>query len=229
MPLDQSSTETTQPSTVPPPAAPAAPVGARIGTELVGFDAKPMTKAEVDAIRQRRSFLSDQLGSVQGRRDALVRDLRKSPDGVARQGIEERIRLLDQRTLQLEQDIDIASKAIANSPLAIASSLAEREKALPPGTLSSGQITAISIVGTLSIGMPLALAAARVMLKRASVPKPTPQILESAARLERMEQAIDAVAVEVERISEGQRFVTQLMAGKPAEQPLLVPRQADAP
>jgi hypothetical protein len=32
-----------------------------------------------------------------------------------------------------------------------------------------------------------------------------------AARLERMEQAIDSIAVEVERISEGQRFTTRLL------------------
>ena len=34
------------------------------------------------------------------------------------------------------------------------------------------------------------------------------------ARLERMEQAIDAIAVEVERISEGQRFTTKLLSDK---------------
>lgn len=43
-----------------------------------------------------------------------------------------------------------------------------------------------------------------------------------AARLERMEHAIDAIAVEVERISEGQRFTTKLLtsrqdAGMPAD------------
>ena len=32
------------------------------------------------------------------------------------------------------------------------------------------------------------------------------------ARLERMEQAIDAIAVEIERISEGQRFTTKLLS-----------------
>jgi len=32
------------------------------------------------------------------------------------------------------------------------------------------------------------------------------------ARLERMEQAIDSIAVEVERISEGQRFTTKLLS-----------------
>ena len=37
---------------------------------------------------------------------------------------------------------------------------------------------------------------------------------EVLARLERMEQAIDAVAVEVERISEAQRFTTKLLSDK---------------
>jgi hypothetical protein len=32
------------------------------------------------------------------------------------------------------------------------------------------------------------------------------------ARLERMEQAVDAIAVEIERISEGQRFTTKLLS-----------------
>ena len=35
---------------------------------------------------------------------------------------------------------------------------------------------------------------------------------EVTARLERMEHAIDAIAVEVERISEGQRFTTKLLS-----------------
>jgi hypothetical protein len=36
------------------------------------------------------------------------------------------------------------------------------------------------------------------------------------ARLERMEQAIDSIAVEVERISEGQRFTTKLLSERTA-------------
>lgn len=35
---------------------------------------------------------------------------------------------------------------------------------------------------------------------------------EVTARLERMEQAIDSIAIEVERISEGQRFTTKVLA-----------------
>lgn len=37
---------------------------------------------------------------------------------------------------------------------------------------------------------------------------------ELLARLERIEQAVDSIAVEVERISEGQRFTTRLLAGR---------------
>jgi hypothetical protein len=36
--------------------------------------------------------------------------------------------------------------------------------------------------------------------------------LAADARLERMEHAVDAIALEIERISEGQRFTTKLLA-----------------
>ncbi|HUQ98589.1 MAG TPA: hypothetical protein VM166_03980, partial [Gemmatimonadaceae bacterium] len=35
---------------------------------------------------------------------------------------------------------------------------------------------------------------------------------DSARRLERIEQSIDAIALEIERVSEGQRFVTKLLS-----------------
>ncbi len=44
---------------------------------------------------------------------------------------------------------------------------------------------------------------------------------EVGDRLERMEQAIDAIAVEVERISEGQRFTTRLLTERAAERPAI--------
>ena len=40
---------------------------------------------------------------------------------------------------------------------------------------------------------------------------------DTAARLERIEQAVDAMAIEVERIAEGQRFVTRLMSEQAQE------------
>ena len=48
---------------------------------------------------------------------------------------------------------------------------------------------------------------------------------ETDERLERIEHAIDAMAVEVERISEGQRFVTKLLAERGAERVAIGPSQ----
>ena len=42
---------------------------------------------------------------------------------------------------------------------------------------------------------------------------------EMALRLARIEQAVDATAVEVERISEGQRFTTKLLVEKGHQSP----------
>ena len=39
-------------------------------------------------------------------------------------------------------------------------------------------------------------------------------------RLEQLQQSVDSVAVEVERISEGQRFTTKLLAERPEGEPL---------
>src|ERR1043165_4037727 len=61
-----------------------------------------------------------------------------------------------------------------------------------------------------AIGVPLARAYARKIERGgSSQPSPPPDL---TARLERMEQAIDSIAIEVERISEGQRFTTKLLA-----------------
>ena len=77
-------------------------------------------------------------------------------------------------------------------------------------------IMAIAIVPITAIGWPLARAYARRM-ERGGAAERIPG--EVTARLERMEQAIDSIAVEVERISEGQRFTTKLLAERTAPPP----------
>lgn len=51
---------------------------------------------------------------------------------------------------------------------------------------------------------------ARIMLMRAKRHAERPAIDEN--RLHRLEEAIDAIAIEIERISEGQRFTTKLLS-----------------
>jgi hypothetical protein len=74
-------------------------------------------------------------------------------------------------------------------------------------------------MGFTAVMWPVARAFARRMDREAVQPKLP---LELQGRLERMEQAIDSIAVEVERISEGQRFTTKLLSDR---QQSLPPRQ----
>jgi hypothetical protein len=69
----------------------------------------------------------------------------------------------------------------------------------------------------LSFGIPLM----RAWIRRMDA-KPLPGPPDVVMRLDRIEHAIDAMAVEVERISEGQRFVTRLMAER-APEPIALP------
>jgi hypothetical protein len=69
----------------------------------------------------------------------------------------------------------------------------------------------------LAIGSPVV----RLLLKRFDRPAPTIVQIppELAARLERIEQGVEAVAIEVERIAEAQRFSAKLLAERQALPP----------
>lgn len=70
-------------------------------------------------------------------------------------------------------------------------------------------IVALVCVAVTSIGYPMAKAYARRLEREPREPVVPPEL---QSRLERMEQALDSIAIEVERISEGQRFTTKLLA-----------------
>jgi hypothetical protein len=57
---------------------------------------------------------------------------------------------------------------------------------------------------------------AHVFLERARLRAGQSGTSTDSARLQRIEQAIEAMAIEVERISEGQRFTTKLLADRAA-------------
>jgi hypothetical protein len=66
-----------------------------------------------------------------------------------------------------------------------------------------------SMILAIVIGRPLVGAWSKKIANEANRPAMPPEVM---TRLERMEQSIDAIAVEVERISEGQRFTTKLLS-----------------
>jgi len=65
-------------------------------------------------------------------------------------------------------------------------------------------------IASIALGIPLIRALSRRFLEpRPIAPALSPEVLE---RLERIEQAVDSIAIEIERVSEGQRYTTRLMS-----------------
>lgn len=64
------------------------------------------------------------------------------------------------------------------------------------------------MIVTLALGAPLV----RAITRRWERERLTPPRAGDAEQLARIEQAIEAMAIEVERISEGQRFTTKLLS-----------------
>jgi len=171
-------------------------------------------------LRARREELSNQLSSAQNRRNDIARQLQSSRlQGQARTGLEQRLTVLDDRIARLEQDIDRVGQQLASAPGELIAG------STPPPPInrfgpSPGQMTAISIVFTIGVLAPLALAISRGLLRRMSRPVALPESRETNARLENLERGLEAVAIEIERMSEGQRFVTKLLsegAARPIE------------
>jgi len=98
----------------------------------------------------------------------------------------------------------------------------------PYGPIDPDAITAVFLLLSLGIIIPISIGLTRRLWRR---PQPAPTAshdaeMVSKARLDRLEQAVDAIAIEIERISEGQRFVTRVLTERPAS---VRPAASDAP
>ena len=80
-------------------------------------------------------------------------------------------------------------------------------RAVPDGVVDIVQSLGMMLVFCV-VGFPLARAFARWLDRRGSAPRVPPEVM---TRLSNIENAVETVAVEVERISEGQRFTTKLL------------------
>lgn len=176
----------------------------------------PRTGEEVRALERRIDVMRDQLQDAAARRNTVASNLR-SADEQARQGYVDRLSVLDQRILALETEISNSVARLAAAPPTA------RNEAItiappPPAQLAQNAIeSAIPIVAIISVfGIaPIAIAMARFIWKRSTSPavKAGPD-RETLDRMNQLQQSMDAIAIEVERISEGQRFVTKLMADR---------------
>lgn len=212
----------------PPPAPTAITVTGGAGNLTLPQNVgRAMTREDVQLLQNRRSELSRQLNSATGRRSDVVRDIGRSPNG--REGLEARLQVLDERIVQIEKDISQNGQLLAQAPPNLV------EETSPPmnfpSPIRSVNVTGISIVFILAVLLPISLAWARRIFRRTQASAPAfPS--ETADRIARIENAVDSIAVEVERISEGQRFVTRIMSesrqlGAGAAEPIRM-RQPDA-
>lgn len=93
---------------------------------------------------------------------------------------------------------------------------------IPPEAVEMTQMFFIT-VAVVAIGVPLARAFGRWLDRRGGPAASAATPKDLAERLDRMEQGIEAIAIEVERVSEGQRFTNKLMGemrALPAPNPL---------
>jgi len=190
-----------------PAQAPAPP--ASITT--VGPDGKPQTltiprsREEVRELMAQREELGDQLSNVAARRRNLAQEISTTGNDAIRAGLESRLALLDQRILQIETDLATTGRRLSSAPAELVAYSETRSQG------DDGFET-----GMLAGGLPVLILAAVVLFfarrrwKRSALPAASGG--ESSQRLERLEQGMDAIAVEIERISEGQRFVTRLLS-----------------
>ena len=88
------------------------------------------------------------------------------------------------------------------------SQVPSRRDEIPPQAVDMAMgffFTVVAIV----IGLPIARAFARRMDRKAVAPQVPAEVTQ---QLNHLAQAVDAIALEVERISEGQRFTTRLLS-----------------
>ena len=164
-------------------------------------------QAVYQGFRAQRRELGRQLDQLQGTRENLSSRLEEPlVAGADKKGLEQRITTLDERIASLDKQI-----AEADAQVARAAAVPGAAVELPPPP-RSGPPEEAWVVGTIFmfiVFLPMSIAYARRVWRRGativtSIPK------ELSDRVMRVEQTVEATAIEIERIGEGQRFMTRL-------------------
>lgn len=173
----------------------------------------PQSHDEMMALLSQRRVLSEQLDQATERRNDLLDQMNEAP-AAAKAGFQAQLNVLSDRIVQLESSLNVIGQEIAGSSPALAS-MAEEPAPAPdePGTFQEGIF--LGVTGAV-VGLSALLLLARWIWKkfiRDDAPVTTRRLpADDSERLKRLEHGIEAMAIEIERISEGQRFVTKLLA-----------------
>jgi hypothetical protein len=169
----------------------------------------PTGEAELRELIAQREELSDQLTGVAARRRDLAQEITATRDAGVRAGLESRLGILDQRILQLETDLATTGRQLSSAPAELVALAEQRDQPSGGDDFEEG----FFVGGFSALG--LAIFAGFFLRRRWRRQRPAPRgeiAADTSPRLERLEHGMDAIAVEIERISEGQRFVTRLLS-----------------
>jgi hypothetical protein len=175
----------------------------------------PTSHDEMMALTARREQLNDQLQNVTDRRNDLIEQMRSAPNQ-AMPGLQAQLNVLDARVLQLENDLALTGQEIAGASPQLMSMAEMRSNEDTNGSFDDG--VGAGIGGTFVVMTALLFVMWRRWRKSPMNRAPRLQSADSE-RLQRLEQGMDAVAIEIERISEGQRFVTKLLSDQRSAEP----------
>ena len=192
-----------------PPAIPAAPAAPSINPGQITVSGAPIASAYdvYQAFRAQRRVLEQQMDNLQGQRDNLSRELQQEGvTGADRKGIEQRITSIDERIASLDKQIAEADAQVAKAAAVPGAAVDPPE---PPRTGPPDEVFVLAAVFMFVFLLPISIAWARRIWRRSpkivtTIPK------ELTERMARVEQTVEATAIEIERIGEGQRFITRI-------------------
>lgn len=160
-----------------------------------------------EGFRAQRRVLADQLDDLEDTRESITSDLMAIPVGNPQRTV------LESRLAEVDKGIAAVDGMLATNAAQLAQAAAVPGAVVePPREIRQGPPEELFIVGTIFmmvVLLPLSIAFTRRIWKR-GVTTVTAFPRELADRLTRMENAIEATSLEVERIGEGQRFLTRL-------------------
>lgn len=171
-------------------------------------------QAKYEAWQRIRATLDEQVERLNDERENLSEihqgnTLKGTPD----RSLEARIQALDARVSSIHAQIQqVDQELVQAAALAPARGRTVAETRVqqgpPPGPSFPEELIAVPVLFILCVGLPLAIAYSRRIWRRAGdVASGLPK--EVLDRLNRMDQNIDTIALEVERIGESQRYLTK--------------------
>lgn len=170
--------------------------------------------AAYEAALAQREVLGQQLERLSEERGKLTEQIREGgANGLDKAGLEARIAATDARIATLDKQVAQADLKVAETaaiPGAVAGHRAEERWINQRSNEVPDAVIAIPIVFFVTVLFPLSIAYARRVWRRSTT---TVAALphELMERMARLDQAVDSIAIEVERIGEGQRFMTKVL------------------